>query len=50
MIPDPQNMGLATLNVELCALLAVIWRNLHFPVMASHNLHKNGMWDILSIF
>ena len=32
---DPQNMGLDTLIVELCALLAGIWRNIHFPVMAS---------------
>ena len=28
-------MGLATLIVELCALLAEIWRNVHYPVMAS---------------
>ena len=35
MILDPQNMGLDTLIVELCALLAEIWRNIHFPVMAS---------------
>ena len=28
-------MGLDTLIVELCALLAEIWRNIHFPVMAS---------------
>ena len=35
MILDLQNMGLDTLIVELCALLAEIWRNLHFPVMAS---------------
>ena len=35
MILDPQNMGLDTLGVELCALLAEIWRNIHFPVMAS---------------
>ena len=35
MILDPQNMGLDTLIVELSALLAEIWRNIHFPVMAS---------------
>ena len=35
MILDPQNMGLDTLIVELCALLPEIWRNIHFPVMAS---------------
>ena len=35
MILDPQSMGLDTLIVELCALLAEIWQNLHFPVMAS---------------
>ena len=35
MILDPQNMGLDTLIVELCALLAEIWRNIHFSVMAS---------------
>ena len=35
MILDPQNMGLDTLIVELCALLADIWRNIFFPVMAS---------------
>ena len=35
MLLDPQNMGLDTLIVELCALLAEIWRNIHFPVMAS---------------
>ena len=35
MILDPQNIGLDTLSVELCALLAEIWRNIHFPVMAS---------------
>ena len=35
MILDPQNMGLDTFIVELCALLAEIWRNIHFPVMAS---------------
>ena len=35
MILDPQNMGFYTLIVELCALLAEIWRNIHFPVMAS---------------
>ena len=28
-------MGLDTLIVELCALLAEIWQNIHFPVMAS---------------
>ena len=28
-------MGLDTLIVEICALLAEIWRNIHFPVMAS---------------
>ena len=28
-------MGLDTLIVEICALLAEIWRNVHFPVMAS---------------
>ena len=28
-------MGLDTLSVELCALLAEIWQNIHFPVMAS---------------
>ena len=28
-------MGLDTLIVELCALLAEIWRNIHFPVIAS---------------
>ena len=35
MISDPQNMRLDNLIVELCALLAEIWRNIHFPVMAS---------------
>ena len=35
MLLDPQNMGLDTLIVELCALLAEIWRNIHFLVMAS---------------
>ena len=35
MILDPQNMGLDTLIVELCALLAEIWRNIHLPLMAS---------------
>ena len=35
MILDPQNMGLDSLIVELCALLAEIWRNIHIPVMAS---------------
>ena len=35
MLLDPQNMGLDTLIVELCALLAEIWQNIHFPVMAS---------------
>ena len=35
MLLDPQNMGLDTLIVELCALLADIWRNIHFPVVAS---------------
>ena len=35
MILDPQNMVLDALIVELCALLAEIWRNIHFPVMAS---------------
>ena len=35
MTIDPQNMGLDTLIVELCALLVKIWRNIHFPVMAS---------------
>ena len=35
MILNPQNMGLDTLIVEVCALLAEIWRNIHFPVMAS---------------
>ena len=35
MILDPQNMGLDTLIVKLSALLAEIWRNIHFPVMAS---------------
>ena len=35
MILDPQHMGLDTLIVELCALLAEIWRSIHFPVMAS---------------
>ena len=35
MLLDPQNMRLDTLIVELCALLAEIWRNIHFPVMAS---------------
>ena len=34
-ILDPQNMGLDTVIAELCALLAEIWRNIHFPVMAS---------------
>ena len=28
-------MGLDTLIVELCALSAEIWRNIHFLVMAS---------------
>ena len=28
-------MGLDTLIVEICALLAEIWRNIHFSVMAS---------------
>ena len=32
---DLQNMGLETLIVELCALLAEIWQNMHFPVMTS---------------
>ena len=35
MLLDPQNIGLDTLIVEICALLAEIWRNIHFPVMAS---------------
>ena len=35
MIIYLQNMGLDTLIVELCALLVEIWRNIHFPVMAS---------------
>ena len=35
MLLDPQNMGLDTLIVELCAILAEIWRNIHVPVMAS---------------
>ena len=35
MLLDPQNMGLDTSIVELCALLAEIWQNIHFPVMAS---------------
>ena len=47
MLLDPQNMGLDTLIVELCALLAEIWRNIHFPELKniqgqilgrSHNL------------
>ena len=35
MLLDPQNMGLDTLIVELCALLAEIWQNIHFSVMES---------------
>ena len=35
MLLDPQNIRLNTIIVELCALLAEIWRNIHFPVMAS---------------
>ena len=35
MILDPQNMGSDTLIVELCALFAEIWLNMHFQVMAS---------------
>ena len=35
MLLDPQNMGLDTLIVELCGLLAEIWQNIHFRVMAS---------------
>ena len=34
MILDPQNMGLDTLIVDLCALLTEIWRNILPPVMA----------------
>ena len=51
MILASQNMGLDTLIVELCALLAEIWRDIHFPVVASLiKLHKNGMWDSLPTF
>ena len=32
---DPQNMGLDTSSVEISALWAEIWRNIHFPVMAA---------------
>ena len=28
-------MGLETLIVELCTLLAEMWQNIHFPAMAS---------------
>ena len=35
MLLDPQNMGLDTLSVELCAVLAEIWQNIHLPVMTS---------------
>ena len=35
MILDLQNMGLDTLIVELCELLAEIWRDIYFPVMAT---------------
>ena len=35
MILNPQNMGLENFIVELCELLAEIWRDIHFPVMAS---------------
>ena len=50
MLLGPQNMRLDTLIVELCVLLAEIWRNIQFPVMASLISIKNGMWDILSTF
>ena len=35
MFLDLQNIGLDNLIVEICALLAEIWRNIHFSVMAS---------------
>ena len=47
MLLDPQNMGLDTLIVELCPLLA---KKYTFPSNGVTNLHKNGTWDILSTF
>ena len=35
MLVGPQNIRLDTLIVEICALLAEIWRNIYIPVMAS---------------
>ena len=42
-------MGLDTLIVELCALLADMAKYT-FSSNGVTNLHKNGMWDILSTF
>ena len=44
MILDPQNMGLDTLIVELCALLAEIWRNIHII-----NIHISVMASLICI-
>ena len=35
MFVDPQNMGLDTLFVQLSAILAEIYLNIHFSVMAA---------------
>ena len=48
MLLDPQNMRLDTLIVELCALLDMAKNT--FSSNGVTNLHKNGMWDILSTF
>ena len=49
MILDPQNIGLDTLIIELCAILAKIWQKYIFSSNGVTNLHKNGMWDIFNI-
>ena len=50
MLLDPQHMGLDTLIVELCALLAEIWRDIHFPVMESLICIKTGCGTFCQLF
>ena len=47
MFVEPENMGLDTLFVQLCAILAKIIRKNIFIDNGGTNLHTNDTWDIL---